>query len=62
MKTLSPVGKLYLSLLLNLREMIRVGAGNSEEADALRDRMDKPWYAMTDDDRAQLDNGAVRAR
>jgi hypothetical protein len=37
----------FAPLLRLLHEEIRAGRGDGEEADAIRDRMDLPWYSMT---------------
>ena len=36
----------YTRLLLEMHRLIEVGKGDSDEAEALADRMDKPWHAM----------------
>jgi hypothetical protein len=38
----------YSRLLLRLHDLIAKGQGDDPEADAVRDQMDAPWYAMTD--------------
>ena len=43
----SPV-RAYARLLLGLHDLIAAGRGDDPEADALRDQMDTPWYAMTE--------------
>jgi len=45
----------YMARLLDLHRLIRDGAGDSEEADATRDRMDHPWYRLSDDEIARVD-------
>jgi hypothetical protein len=37
----------YAQLLREMHRLIKEGKGDSEEAEALADRMDSPWYAMT---------------
>ncbi len=46
-KTLSPA-LTYARLLRESQVLIAAGKGDSSEAEALADRMDRPWYAMTD--------------
>src|SRR5688572_7176089 len=43
---LSEAFKTYARLLRQLHAFIRDGAGDSDEADAVRDRMDRPWAMM----------------
>lgn len=38
----------YATLLDRLHRMIAAGLGDGEEADAVRDDMDRPWYAMSE--------------
>ena len=38
----------YGRLLLRLHDLIAKGQGDDPEADAARDQMDEPWYAMTE--------------
>jgi hypothetical protein len=38
----------YGRLLLRLHELIAKGQGDNAEADAVRDEMEAPWYAMTE--------------
>jgi hypothetical protein len=38
----------YGRLLLRLHDLIARGQGDAPEADAVRDRMDAPWHAMTE--------------
>ena len=38
----------YSRLLLRLHDQIAKGQGDDPEADAVRDQMDAPWYALTD--------------
>jgi hypothetical protein len=38
----------YARLLLSLHDLISAGRGDDPEADAVRDQMDSPWYAMTE--------------
>lgn len=44
----------YANLLLRLHEMIARGEDESEEADAIRDRMDIAWYMMTREERERV--------
>jgi tetratricopeptide (TPR) repeat protein len=37
----------YERLLLKLHELIRAGEGDAEEADSIRDSMDRPWEKLT---------------
>lgn len=43
----------YLALSAELWALIDAGLGDSPEADALRDKMDAPWYAMTPEEREE---------
>lgn len=45
--------RLLEPLLRRLHALIAAGAGNSGEADALRDEMEAPWHALTDGGRAR---------
>jgi tetratricopeptide (TPR) repeat protein len=38
----------YVSLLRRLHELIARGEGDSDNADAIRDEMDGPWYELSD--------------
>jgi len=49
----SPV-KTYTRMLHQLHELFGVGRGDSEEADAIRDEMDAPWYAMSKQERERM--------
>jgi hypothetical protein len=40
--------RVYGRLLLRLHDLIAKGQGDDAEADAVRDQMDAPWYAMTE--------------
>jgi hypothetical protein len=40
--------RVYGRLLLFLHDLIAKGQGDDPEADAVRDQMDAPWYAMTE--------------
>jgi Spy/CpxP family protein refolding chaperone len=51
---------LFESLLRRLHALIAAGQGDSDEADALRDEMDAPWYAMTEEARERM--GELSAR
>jgi hypothetical protein len=44
----------YARLLLDMHRLIVEGKGDSEEAEALSDRMDAPWYAMTGQEQARM--------
>lgn len=44
----------YARLLGKLHELITQGEGDSAEADAIRDEMDGPWYALTEQERERL--------
>jgi tetratricopeptide (TPR) repeat protein len=41
----------YADLLLAVHDLIAQGKGDTEEAEALADKMDGPWHAMTEADR-----------
>lgn len=42
---------LYVRLLVRLDDLMQQGKGDDPEADAIRDQMDEPWYAMTEKER-----------
>ncbi len=44
----------YLSLLIRLHHLAAERKHESEEADAVRDEMDGPWYKMTDEEQVLL--------
>lgn len=46
--------KEYSRLLLRLHDLIAEGKGDDEEAEAVRDEMDDPWYAMTERERERM--------
>lgn len=45
----------YLELTKKLDETIAEYGNDSAEADVVRDEMDKPWYALTDEDMKYVD-------
>jgi hypothetical protein len=45
-----PSVRTYARLLRRLHALIAEGKGDAEEADAVRDEMDGPWYDMTPND------------
>ena len=45
--TLGPAYFAYVGLLRRLHQLIAQGAGDSLDADAVRDAMDEPWAQMT---------------
>jgi hypothetical protein len=51
---------LFESLLRRLHALIAAGAGDSDEADALRDAMEAPWHAMGDEGRERMDELSAR--
>lgn len=52
---MSPAFHEYRKLLTELERLIADEQGDSEQADALRDRMDAPWNEMTDQERTTLE-------
>jgi hypothetical protein len=50
---MSPAAHTYRELYDDLLRLIDAGLGDNDDADALRDQMDAPWYAMTEDERAE---------
>jgi tetratricopeptide (TPR) repeat protein len=44
----------YARLLLQLHPLIEQGKGDTEEADAIRERMEEPWYAMTEQEQERF--------
>ncbi len=44
----------YAQLLRQLHGLIRDGKNNSDEADAIREKMEDPWYAMNSDEHEQM--------
>jgi hypothetical protein len=49
----------YANLCLELHRMIAAGKDESDEGEALRERMDPEWYAMTEEER-QIVRGVSR--
>jgi hypothetical protein len=50
----------YLDLYHQIRLLIAEGLGESDEADALRDRTDTPWWEMTPEDHIAFTEGVRR--
>jgi len=46
--------KEYTRLQVELLGLINRGLGDSEEADAVRDSMDGPWYSLTEKERKKF--------
>ncbi len=44
----------YVELLTQLHALVRVGKGDSPEADALRDEMDEPWCQLPAEETAEI--------
>jgi len=44
----------YEQLLIKTSELIARGEGDSEEADAVREQMDLPWYRLSEDEQTRL--------
>jgi tetratricopeptide (TPR) repeat protein len=38
----------YVRLFVELHRLVASGAGNSDQADELRDQLDRPWYKLSD--------------
>lgn len=49
-----PAWQAYAKLLLQLDSLLSVGKGDTPEADAIRDEMDEPWYAMSEQELARI--------
>jgi hypothetical protein len=49
-----PPAKAYARLLVQLHGLLAEGKGDTDEADAIRDQMDGPGYALTADEDARL--------
>ena len=49
----------YLWMHKKLITLINEGKGDSQEADDLRDQMDKPWYAMNQEERFKFTGNDV---
>lgn len=45
---LGPAGRHYIDMLRKLDALIKDGKGDGPEADELRDKMDPPWWEMTE--------------
>ena len=56
----NPAYHLYEALLRQLHELDLADKSESEEADALRDRMDAPWYALSVPEQDRLGVISVR--
>jgi tetratricopeptide (TPR) repeat protein len=54
MPSVRPPLLVYARLLRELDDLTNRGLGDSPEAEALVDRMDTPWYAMTADEQARM--------
>lgn len=48
---MSDAYEVYLSLTSSLERLIENGLGDGEEAEEIRDQMDGPWFAMTEEER-----------
>ncbi len=49
-----PAVHAYVTLLLQLDALMAEGKGDSPEADAVREQMDEPWYAMTEQEQQRV--------
>jgi hypothetical protein len=49
---IDPAYERYASFVRALHRLFLEGKGESDEADALRDQMDEPWEALTEEQRA----------
>jgi hypothetical protein len=54
-ESLSPEYASLADLLLSLHDLIRIGQGDSTEADEIRDRMDDSWTKISDLERQRID-------
>jgi hypothetical protein len=50
----------YCELLSKLHVLMTAGKGDDEEADEIRDAMDKPWYELTKEEQKKVDEISVR--
>ena len=53
------VSKEYAELRAELRLLIKLGLGDGEEADKIRDEMDYYWYRMTEDEKNTVRNDTL---
>lgn len=44
----------YVSLLKCLHRLIREDKSDTQEADDLRDEMERPWYSLTKEEQAEV--------
>lgn len=49
----------YVRLFVELHRLVANGAGDSDEADTLRDQLDRPWYKLSDVEKRMTDILAV---
>jgi tetratricopeptide (TPR) repeat protein len=49
----------YVRLFVELHRLVASGAGDSDQADELRDQMDRPWYKLSDAEMRMTDILAV---
>jgi tetratricopeptide (TPR) repeat protein len=54
LNTTQPPALAYAQLLIDMHRLIVEGKGDSEEAEALAERMDAPWHAMTGQEQARM--------
>ncbi|HEX5445095.1 MAG TPA: hypothetical protein VFW87_14750 [Pirellulales bacterium] len=49
----------YARLFVELHRLVAKGAGDSDEADVLRDQLDRPWYKLSDVEKRMTDILAI---
>ena len=49
-----PAFREYVRMMSELEQMFPEGRGESPEADERRDRMDRPWYELDDEEAAAI--------
>jgi hypothetical protein len=49
-----PAVRAYSKLLLELDDLMAAGKGNGPEADEIRERMEQPWNALTEQERERV--------
>lgn len=55
-ETLSENYRQSAALLIQLHMLMRDGKSETDEADAVRDQLDSPWYLLTEEERRRIRN------
>ena len=58
---LTPAAQFAFNQWVELDDLWKAGKGEGQEADDLRDQMDRPWYALTESEREEVE-AAIRER